>query len=90
MHKGNRPGDKDKEAWSLDDVAYNTQVKEKEFEMIKDPQSEGVYIHGLYLEGGRWFKNSLDDPEPKKLFAPLPILYVTAVNKKKGNNDNDR
>jgi dynein heavy chain len=25
----------------------------------------------------------LDDPEPKKLFAPLPILYVTAINKKK-------
>jgi dynein heavy chain len=39
------------------------------------------------LEGGRWYKNSLDDPEPKKLFAPLPILYVTAISKKKGADD---
>jgi len=80
MHKG---GGKDKESWSLDDVAYHSIVKEREYEMIKDIQSEGVYIHGLSLEGARYAKNGLDDPEPKKLFAPLPILYVTAINKKK-------
>lgn len=34
MHKG---GGKDKESWSLDDVVYHTVVKEKEYEMIKDP-----------------------------------------------------
>lgn len=75
--------DKDKDQWSLDDVTYHTVVKEREFDNIKDVQNEGVYIHGLFLEGSRWFKNTLDDPEPKKMFAPLPILYVTAVNKKK-------
>lgn len=36
MHKGG-PGSKDKEAWSLDDVDYHSTVKEKEFELIKDP-----------------------------------------------------
>jgi len=51
--------------------------------MIKDISSEGVYIHGLFLEGARFAKLFLDDPEPKKLFTPLPILYVTAINKKK-------
>jgi dynein heavy chain len=80
MHKG---GGKDKEGWSLDDVAYHSIVKEREYESIKDIQSEGVYIHGLSIEGARYAKNGLDDPEPKKLFAPLPILYVTAINKKK-------
>jgi len=40
-------------------------------------------VHGLFLEGCRWFKNGLEDPEPKKMFAPLPILHVTAINKKK-------
>lgn len=65
-------------------------MKEKEFEMIKDPQFEGVYVHGLFLEGGRWVKNGLDDSEPKKLFAPLPILYVSAINKKKGGADAER
>jgi len=35
MHK--KP-DKKEEAWSLDDVVYSTQVKEKEYEMIRDIQ----------------------------------------------------
>lgn len=84
MHKV-KPGDKEKESWSLDDVVYSTQVKEREYENIKDIQSEGVYIHGLYLEGCRWSRNGLDESEPKKMFAPLPILYVTAINKKKSS-----
>ena len=33
MHKG---GGKDKESWSLDDFAYHSIVKEREYEMIKD------------------------------------------------------
>ena len=35
MHKV-KPGDKEKESWSLDDVTYSTQVKEREYENIKD------------------------------------------------------
>jgi len=84
MHKGQKgPGGKDQEAWSLDDVSYFTQVKEKEYDMIRDIQQEGCYITGLFLEGCRWNKNMLDEAEPKKMFAPLPILYVTAINNKK-------
>jgi len=83
MHKG---GAKEKESWSLDDVVYHSIVKDREYEMIKDVQSEGVYIHGLFLEGARFAKAILEDPEPKKLFAPLPILYVTAINKKKSSD----
>jgi len=80
MHK--KP-DKGGEAWSLDDVVYSTSVKDKDFESMRDLATEGCYIHGLFLEGCRWSKNGLDDSEPKKMFAPLPILYVTAINKKK-------
>ena len=35
MHKV-KPGDKEKESWSLDDVVYSTTVKEKDYESIKD------------------------------------------------------
>lgn len=91
MHKGGPgPGGKVQEAWSLDDVVYHTIIKDKEYENIKDIQTEGVYVHGLFLEGGRYLKNGLEDAEPKKLFAPLPILYVTAINKKKGGADAER
>ena len=41
MHK--KP-DKGGEAWSLDDVVYNSTVKEREYENIRDISSEGVYI----------------------------------------------
>lgn len=66
-------------------MIFSTQVKEREYENIKDLQTEGVYVHGLYLEGCKWARAGLDESDPKKMFAQLPILYVTAINKKKSN-----
>ncbi len=42
---------------------------------------EGVYIYGLFLDGCAWSgkENRLVDSEPKKLYHPLPVLYVTGV-----------
>jgi dynein heavy chain len=69
------------EKWALDDVIMTSEVTHppKEFETLKDTPQEGVYVWGLYLEGCAWSgrENRLIDSEPKKLFAPLPILYVT-------------
>jgi dynein heavy chain len=45
-----------------------------------------VYIQGLFLEGCKWSKSGLEDADDKKIFNPLPILYVTAINKKKGTD----
>ena len=59
--------------------------KKEEFNNIRDPSSEGVYIYGLFLEGCKWSKTGLDDSDPKVTFANLPILHVSAVNKKKGS-----
>ena len=38
-------------------------------------------MHGLFLDGCAWSakENRLVDAEPKKLFHPLPVLYITAV-----------
>jgi len=57
-------------------------VKERDYNDIRDVQPEGVYIYGLSLEGCRWNKNMLDESLPKEMFAPLPILYVTAASQK--------
>lgn len=56
----------------------------QEFENLKESPSEGVYIYGLFLEGCAWSgrENKLVDPEPKKLYHPLPVLYVTGVQAK--------
>ncbi|KAK9794950.1 hypothetical protein WJX73_010224 [Symbiochloris irregularis] len=72
--------------WALDDVVMVAEVTHpaREAEQIKDAPAEGVYIHGLYLDGCAWStkENRLVDAEPKKLFNPLPVLYVTGVQAK--------
>ena len=72
------------QAWALDDVMYHTEVTEWERpEQVKAPPKEGVYIHGLFMDGARWDKasGSMAESEPKKLFASLPIVHVTTVSK---------
>jgi dynein heavy chain len=56
----------------------------QEFENLKESPSEGVYIYGLYLDGCSWSgrENKLVDSDPKKLYHPLPVLYVTGVQAK--------
>jgi dynein heavy chain len=39
------------------------------------------------LEGCRWYRNGLEESRPREMFAPLPILHVTAINKKKGGEE---
>jgi hypothetical protein len=40
--------------WALDDVVMHTEVQKNEVDEVKDAPPEGVYIHGLYLEGCAW------------------------------------
>jgi len=75
------------EHWALDEVVLVSQVLR-----AGDPGSlregpapgEGVNVHGLYLDGCSWGgkEGRLVDPEPKKLFAPLPILHISALQLK--------
>ncbi|CAM9303141.1 unnamed protein product, partial [Hapterophycus canaliculatus] len=70
--------------WSLDGVVLHTEVTEFEkSEQVKAPPKEGVYIHGLYLDGAQWNRaeNSLMESRPKELFSSVPVMYVTAVTK---------
>ncbi|OQS05067.1 dynein heavy chain, outer arm [Thraustotheca clavata] len=70
--------------WALDDVVYHTEVTEYErLEQIRQSPKEGVLVHGLFLEGGGWNKANatLVESEPKRLFSPLPVLFVTATTK---------
>ena len=72
------------QAWALDDVVYHAEVTTMERpEDAKAPPKEGVYVYGLYVEGARWDRTlcSLAESEPKRLYAPLPVLHVTTVSK---------
>jgi dynein heavy chain, axonemal len=69
--------------WALDDVVMMSTVTHpaRDFENLKETAPEGVFVHGLYLDGATWSKggNRLVDAEPKELYNPLPVLHVTGV-----------
>merc|ERR1711959_139976 len=71
--------------WSLDDVVVTTDITPLEEEEVdrQDRVEEGVYIWGLFLEGADWDKKAskLVDAPPKKLFCPVPCMFVTADKK---------
>jgi dynein heavy chain len=67
--------------WALDDMIYHSDVTQMALvENVKSPASEGVYIHGLTMDGAGWnIKNiTLTEPEPKVLFSMLPVLHASA------------
>jgi dynein heavy chain len=67
--------------WSLDDVVDRTEATTYQRpEQVRAPPSEGVYIHGLQLEGGAWNAHDviLVESQPKKLFVPMSVVWVTA------------
>ena len=57
MHKG----------WALDSVTLANDVTKHNFEDINEGPKEGVYVHGLFLDGANWDRknNCLADPLPK-------------------------
>jgi dynein heavy chain len=69
--------------WALDDVAVFTEVTKHEFDDVKEGPNEGVYVHGLYLDGCGWSKkeSKLVEAPPKVLFIPLPCMWISAVQR---------
>lgn len=54
-------------------------------EDITSQPNEGVYIHGLFLDGAGWDRRAskLIESTPKVLFTPLPVAWVYAINEPK-------
>jgi len=80
--------------WALDDVVMVSEVTHppKDVEGLREGASQGVFLYGLYLDGCSWHgkENRLVDSDPKKLYTPLPVLYVTGVqgkDKKKSDQE---
>ena len=71
--------------WALDAVLLHNEITSKMKEDISAPPAEGVYIHGLYLDGASWIRQGgrLAEPAPKFLFTSLPVAWVYAINEPK-------
>lgn len=88
MNKIPKPGQVASKAagdqWSMENVETATLVlserAQRDVENSRDPPNEGVYVHGLWLEGCKWKRDSLDEATEKKMTYPLNILHVFATS----------
>lgn len=68
--------------WALDTVVLENDVTKMLKEDVSSPPSEGVYVHGLFLDGAGWDRRGcrLTEPSAKVLFTSLPVIHLYAVN----------
>lgn len=73
------------EGWSLDSTVLASQVTRFNAEELHDPPSEGVYVHGLFIEGASWDRKvgRLIEPRPKILYEPMPVVHLFAIQEKR-------
>lgn len=76
--------------WALDSVILHNDVTRMMKEDVVAPPLEGVYVHGLYLDGAGWDRKGcrLTEPTPKVLFTLLPVIHLYAVNANEHQKDN--
>lgn len=62
----------------IDSISFSFHVVDRPVDQILERPKDGVYIHGLYLEGARWDpqSQSLADSRPKELFTQFPVLWL--------------
>ncbi|XP_061474275.1 dynein axonemal heavy chain 12 [Rhineura floridana] len=65
----------------IDLLGYEFQVIPKDTSKVAP--EDGVYIHGLFLDGARWdrTKGLLAEQYPKVLFDPMPIIWIKPTKK---------
>ena len=68
--------------WALDSVILHNDVTKMMKEDVVHPPVEGVYVHGLYVDGAGWDRkgNKLTQPPTKVLFTQLPVIHLFAIN----------
>jgi len=53
-------------------------VDSLQVEDVKEKPSEGIYVHGLFIEGAKWHTDTheIGQPLAKELYSGLPILHL--------------
>ena len=70
----------------LDVMKFMTEVTTKvDPSQIPEAPNEGVFVHGLCIEGARWDKasGSLRDSIPGEMHTPMPVIWIKPVTSDK-------
>lgn len=69
----------------LDVMKFMTEVTTKTADQVTEPAGEGIFIHGLIIEGARWDKAEgiLRDSNPKELHPTMPVIQIKPVTQDK-------
>jgi len=65
----------------IDTVAFAFNMMSEEHESVTAAPEDGVYVYGVFLEGARFNKETmqLDESEAKILFTDLPMMWLQPV-----------
>ncbi|KXZ55711.1 DHC8 protein [Gonium pectorale] len=62
----------------IDTVSFGFETLGMDASSYRQPPTEGVYVHGMFLEGCGWdaAAQRLCESQPKVLFVPAPVMWL--------------
>lgn len=68
--------------WALDQVTMHNDTLKVGPEECKKPPKEGVFVHGLFVDGAGWDRRTgrLVEATNKVLFSLMPVVHIYAIN----------